>query len=85
MSNLKAFHVDDMTIWAAENAEQASASYREWTGEGCIDDYPQELTDAELDAPQQERDENEAPTGEMTSIRAWLAELSEPGFLAGEP
>lgn len=42
-----------------------------------------ELLDAALDEPQPEIDENEEFTGEMSSIRNWLAECPEPGFLCG--
>jgi hypothetical protein len=80
---LKAFHVSEEELWCAETAEQAAANYLEKTGEGCLDDYPQELTDAELDAEYPEFDENECQTGGKTSVRQWLAEMTAPGFLGG--
>jgi hypothetical protein len=80
---LKAFHVDDMTIFAAEDAAQAAALYLEETGEVCdAPDYPQELTDEELDREIAEFDANERRTGRTTTIRSWLPDAKR-GFLAG--
>lgn len=52
---LKAFHVSEEELWAAETAEQAAADYENETGSACGDGYPQELTDADLDAEQPAR------------------------------
>lgn len=81
---LKAFACTDEDLYAAESAEQAAQLCREQTGEPCDDGYPRELTDAELDAPQPEFDEDERETGGTTSVRQMLAEHGdEPGWLAG--
>ena len=40
------------------------------------------VCDAELDQQVPESDENEQPTGVMTSMRAWLEDAT-PGFLCG--
>jgi hypothetical protein len=79
---MNAYHVDDMTIFAAESAEQAAQLYEAETGEPCeAGEYPRQLTDSELDRPQLDRDEDERPTGATTTIRSWLAAQAEPGFL----
>lgn len=81
---LKAFQCDEMDLFAAESIEQASQLYEELTGEKPEDGYPYELSDAQMDAPQPEFDEDENRTGAMTSIRQMLAEHGdEPGWLAG--
>ncbi|NMW26248.1 hypothetical protein HFP05_18330 [Rhodanobacter denitrificans] len=81
---LKAYYCDDMDLYAAESAEQAAQVYEEHTNDRPDEGYPRELTDAELDAPQPEFDENEERTGGTTSIRQMLAEHGdEPGWLAG--
>lgn len=82
MNALKAFQVDDYTWWAAATADEAIQSYFEETGEVVEDGYPTEVTDAMLDAEIPEFDENEAPTGNMTTMRAFLNEATGPGFLA---
>jgi len=80
---MKAFHVDDETIYAAPSAEDAARQYESDTGAACeAEDYPRELTDAELDASIPEMDEHERLTGESTTLRACLAALGEPGMLA---
>lgn len=82
---MKAFQMDDETIYAGNSAEEATASYLDDTGELELEDgYPRELTDDELDAPMPETDEDERPTGARTSMRAYLNEMTEPGYLAGE-
>lgn len=82
---MKAFYVSDYEIWAANSAEEARASaLREWGMEPCDQDGfdpPVELSDAEMDEPFDDRDEDERPTGQKTTLRAELALLSEPGFL----
>ena len=87
MSNqLKAFHVDDCEIYAANSAEEADSLYFDMVGEHCeAPEYPRELTDKELDKPLPAFDENEEPIpGEMTSVRKFLADHGDiPGFLAG--
>lgn len=81
---LKVYACDEYDLYAAESAEQAAALYKEMTGESPEDGYPRELTDAELDTPQPEFDEDERKTGNMTSVRQMLAEHGkEPGWLAG--
>lgn len=81
---LKAFRCDDTDLYAAKDAEQAAAVYEAQCGEKPEAGYPEELTDAELDAPQPEFDENEQRTGGTTSIRQMLAEHGDdPGWLAG--
>lgn len=83
MTNLKAFYVDDMpTIYAAATIEDAARLYLHDMGEPCLDGYPREATDAQLDQQVPETDENERPTGVMTSMRVWL-ESATPGFLCG--
>ena len=80
---LKAFHVSDEELWAAEDAEQAAREYEAATGERCGNEYPREMTEAELDAGQPEFDEDGERTGGKTSVRAMLAEQTSVGFLAG--
>lgn len=81
---LKVYQCDDSDLYAAISAEQAAELYRDMTGDDPEDGYPRELSDAELDAPQPEFDENEQRTGGTTTIRQMLAEHgSEPGWLAG--
>jgi hypothetical protein len=73
MHALKAFHVDDETIYAALDADQASVLYMEDTGAECdAPDYPRELTDAELDVEVPELDSGERHTGRTTCVRAFL-------------
>lgn len=83
---MKAFHIDDETIYAGATADEAVAAYLADVGEDAEfieDGYPREVTDAELDAPTPEIDEDERPTGAMTSMRAYLNEMTEAGYLAG--
>lgn len=83
MTQLKAFYVDDMpTIYAAESIEHAAELYETDCGEAPADGYPYQASEQELDMPVPETDEDELPTGVMTTMRAWLAE-AEPGFLCG--
>lgn len=83
MTQLKAFYVDDMpTIYAAATAEEAARLHEFDLGEPCEDGYPYLVTDAELDKPVPETDEDEQPTGVMTTMRAWLADAT-PGHLCG--
>lgn len=80
---MKVFQIGE-ELYAAESAEHAAVIYAEMTGEAPDpDDEPCELSDAELDAPTPEFDEDERQTGEMTSVRQMLVESgSEPGWLA---
>lgn len=80
-NQLKVYHVDEVTLFAAYSAEQAAELYEEWTGDAPGDGYPDEATDEFLDKEIPEFDENECQTGEMTTIRSWLSD-AEPGFLA---
>lgn len=81
---MKAFWMDDENeIYAADTPEEATAFYAADCGEPPDDGYPRELTDAELDADRADYDEDEKPTGKMTTVRRWLEEATEPGYLAG--
>jgi len=83
-NKLKAFQCDDSDLYAAHDADEAAALHFDLVGDEPEDGYPRELTDAELDAPIPAFDEDENPTGEITSIRQFLAEHGdEPGWLAG--
>jgi hypothetical protein len=83
-SVLRAFHVSDEEFWAGYDAASVARLYEETTGDPCLDDYPIELTEAELDHRYPAFDEDERPIeGETVSPREWLAEMTEPGFLAG--
>lgn len=81
---LRAYRVSDNEIYAAESIEQAAELYRADTGEECESPYfPEAISDAELDGEIREYDEDERPTGDTTTIRAWLLAATEPGWLAG--
>lgn len=80
---MQAYEMDDCSIYAAESEAEAIRIYTEDCGEQLDPGYPRELTDEELDKPQPETDEDERPTGRMTSIRKWLQEQTWPGFLCG--
>ncbi|MGM1042032.1 hypothetical protein [Stenotrophomonas sepilia] len=83
MTKLKAFYVDDMpTIYAAESIEHAAELYETDCGEAPADGYPYQASEQDLDMPVPETDEDEQPTGVMTTMRAWL-EAASPGFLCG--
>lgn len=87
MSDLKAYAVGDSDTYAAYDAQGALDAANDHVGGRepvySIDEV-RELTDAELDFPWPEFDENEEVTGNNTSIRKWLSETSEPGYLCGE-
>ena len=78
---LKAFHVDETTLFAAMSAEQAAELFADWIGDEVDVALVEEATDAFLDKEIPEFDENERQTGRMTTVRSWLAD-AEPGFLA---
>lgn len=83
---LKVFECDDSDIFAARDADEAVRLWREMVGEDeeLESGYPREWTDEELDKRVQAFDEDERPIeGETTSAREWLAEATEPGWLAG--
>lgn len=86
MSELKAFAVGEMDIYAAESVEQALKLANGDSGDGITfyerDDVI-EIVDEDLDKEYPELDENEFPTGGMTSIRIWLSEAVTPGWLCG--
>lgn len=86
MNNLKAYAVGDSDTYAAYDAQGALELANDHVGGDeavySIDEV-RELTDAELDFPWPEFDENEEVTGYNTSIRKWLSETSEPGYLCG--
>ncbi|KAF1045652.1 hypothetical protein [Xylophilus sp.] len=81
---LKAFYCNESEVYAATNAEHAAELMDDLTGAKPSAGYPEELTDAQLNVQYPAFDENEQPTGEMTSIRQMLAEHGdEPGWLCG--
>lgn len=80
---MKAFRVSENELWAANSAEEAKAHYQQTTGEQVDEDEFVELTDAELDEDIPEYDDDEVRTGNTTTLRRYLNEMSEPGFLAG--
>ncbi len=87
MSNLNAYAVGDSDVYAAHTAEQAVNLANDMHG---IEDEPAFsiddvilLTDADLDKEYPEFDENEVATGGMTTIRHWLNEMNDPGWLCG--
>ncbi|HFF6004428.1 hypothetical protein [Stenotrophomonas maltophilia] len=85
MTMLKAYAVNDSDLYAAATADEAVKAYLEHCGEDVEVEagYPIELSDADIDKPIPAFDEDEQPTGEMTSIRQFLAEHGDqPGFLA---
>lgn len=84
MSEIKAFRVGDSDVYAAYDAFGALKAANDMTGEGEFNiDEVMELTDYELDVQYPEFDEDERPTGSMTTIRIWLSETVTPGWLCG--
>lgn len=80
---MNAYQMDDHpTYYAADTAEAAAECYTDDSGESVEDGYPILVSDAELDAEIPERDEDEALTGRMTTMRSWLNAMTAPGFLA---
>lgn len=82
MNKLNAYQVDDANVYAGATAEEAADAFAEDVGEIVNMADVRQLTDAELDADIPEFDENEAQTGNMTTLRAYLDEATAPGFLA---
>lgn len=82
---LLAYEMDDEpTIYAATSAVHAANLYAEDTGELPEPPYPRELSAAELDAPHATCDPHDGSlTGEVGTIRQWLAAQAGPGFLCG--
>lgn len=81
--HLKAFYVDEETIYAALDAEQAAVLYEQDTGIACDEnEYPREVTKDELDAERPALDEDERLTGATTTLRSWLRGATAPGLLA---
>lgn len=81
MSKLNAYRVDDDDYYAAHNEEEASRlAALDW---GVRPSVTEQLTDAELDREVDEYDEDEKPTGRKTTLRVYLNEMTEPGWLAG--
>lgn len=78
---MNAYQMDDYDVWAANSIEEAVSDYERETGGKVDPEEVRQLTDAELDADIPEFDENEQPTGKMTTIRSWLADMTKPGFL----
>lgn len=86
MSNLKAYAVGDMDIYAATSADEAlNLANEDHGGEFPTFDVEDviELSDSDLDKEYPEIDEDEVPTGGVTTIRLWLEEKLSPGWLAG--
>lgn len=82
---MNAYEMDSYpTYYAANTLEEATKLYLDDTGPDNVmeEDCPRLLSDAELDQEIPERDENEALTGRMVTMRAWLDAMTEPGFLA---
>ena len=81
---MKAYWMDEENqIYAANSEEEAIAIYTADSGEAPDKDFVRELTDEELDRERPDYDEDERPTGKMTTIRHWLEEATEPGYIAG--
>lgn len=81
---LHAFEVDDeRTIYAATSAIHAANLYTEDTGNRVERGYPRQLSEAELDTPRAELDEDERLTGRTTTIRQWLVQAAVAGYLGG--
>lgn len=85
-TNLKAFHVGDMDIYAAESAEHALQLANEQHG-GDSDTFDlsdvSDVSEDYMDKEFPEFDENELPTGGVSTIRQWLLETVTPGWLCG--
>lgn len=80
---LKAFWVDEETVYAALDAEQASVLYEHDAGIACEEpDFPRELSQAELDESVPALDDDERPTGASTRVRRALEAAREPGMIA---
>lgn len=83
-TELKVFRCTDNDWYAAKDAEHAARLLYNQTDELPEEGYPEELTDAQLDEKIPEFDEDEKPTGKMTSMRQMLAEHgNDPGWLCG--
>lgn len=82
---MKAFWMDEETVWAADTLDDAKIDYATETGEVADEDFVRELSDEELDRLIPETDEDERPTGAMTTLRRYLDEMKVPGFLACTP
>lgn len=80
---LKAFQCSDCDWYAAKDATHASDLHFDLCGELPEDPYPVEVSDEELDREVPDFNEDGEPTGEMTTMRRWLAEIEGPGWLCG--
>ena len=80
---MKAYRMTECEVWAANSIEEAIADYRREILDDLDADDVRELTDAELDDPLDEFDEDGEPTGETTTLRARLAQMTSCGLLAG--
>lgn len=81
---MKAWRMTSEDIWAADTYQQAMELFLIETGERADPDFAENpLSDRELDAEMPATDENEAFTGEVTTLRAEMDKMTEPGFLAG--
>lgn len=87
MIELKAYAVGDSDIYAAEFAEQALSLANDMHGSEYDPPFSMkdvvELVDEDLDKEYPEFDEDERPTGGVTTIRIWLSETLTPGWLCG--
>ena len=82
-ATLKAYRMTECEVWAANSIEEAVADYRREILDDLDADDVRELTDAELDDPLDEFGEDGEPTGETTTLRARLAQMTSCGLLAG--
>jgi len=83
-NELKVFRCSDNDWYAASTPDHAARLFYVDTGEDPEDGYPEEMTDAQLDAPIPEFDEDETETGNTTSMRQILAENGDRlGWLCG--
>ncbi len=81
--SLRAFYVDEDTIYAATSADEARQLFEHETGVICdVECFPKELTARELDARRPDFDADDRPTGTDFTVRALLASHGEAGLLA---
>ncbi|HDS1678916.1 TPA: hypothetical protein QEM39_000384 [Pseudomonas putida] len=79
--NLRCFRVDDHDYYAAADEAEALRLHSDLTGIDCEEvDSCTEVVGELLDKPWQEEDK---PGVSVGTLRQWLAEAREPGWLAG--
>lgn len=78
----KAFQLTEDEIWAADSLDEAVDDYVATMGEQPDLELVCELSEDDLDRPIPEYDEDELQTGNMTSLRNYLAKMVGPGLLA---